>query len=160
MKEYYTGKNFWDKEKTWRIQYPINDYINQKAEILLGITLPETYKQLMKEQNGGELTYPYFTLPNSKVKYHLDIDPIHFKDDDVSILSSGDSLQEVGLPKSMLVLWTDFHNWLVMDYRRTKENPSIQFICEDYFTGAMIWLYIKLADTFDDFLKQLFRLVD
>lgn len=160
MKEYYNGKNFWDKEKTRRIQYPINDYIIQKAEILLGITLPDTYKQLMEEQNGGELTYPYFTLPNSTTKYHLDFDPIHFKDDDVSILSSGDSLQEAGLPKSMLVLWTDFHNWLVMDYRHAKENPSIQFIYEDYSTGEMAWLYIKLADTFDDFLKQLFRLVD
>lgn len=49
---------------------------------------------------------------------------------------------------------------LVMDYRFTKENPPIQYIQEDYSTEKMTWKYIELADTFDDFLKQLFRLVD
>ncbi len=161
MKEYYNSKNFWDKEKTWRIQYPINDEIIQKAEAMLNIVFPETFKKLMKEQNGGELTYPFFALPDdSNVKYHIDIDPIHFEDDDVSILSSGELLQEAKLPKSMLVLWTDFHYWIVVDYRPTKENPPIQFIYEDYTTEKTTWAYIKIANTFDDFLKQLFRIVD
>ncbi|WP_046173551.1 SMI1/KNR4 family protein [Domibacillus indicus] len=160
MKEYYTGKNFWDKKNTWRYQYPINDDIIRKAESKLTIKFPETFKQLMKEQNGGQLTYPYFMFPNSAVECKLDIDPIHFEEDDTSIVSSEDLLKEANLPKDLIVLWWDFHNWLVMDYRFTKENPSIQFICEDYSTGEMTWYYTKMADTFDDFLKQLFRLVD
>lgn len=119
---------------------------------MLNIVFPETFKKLMKEQNGGELTYPFFVLSDdSNVKYHIDIDPIHFEDDDVSILSSGELLQEAELPKSMLILWNDFHNWIVMDYRHTKENPPIQFIYEDYSTEKRTWGYIKIADTFDDF---------
>ncbi|MEM1503751.1 SMI1/KNR4 family protein [Domibacillus sp. 8LH] len=160
MKEYYNGKNFWDKENTWRDQYPINDDIIQKAESKLNIKFPETFKQLMKEQNGGQLTYPYFMLPSRYGKCKVDIDPIHFEEDDTSIVSSEDLLEEANLPKDLIVLWWDFHNWLVMDYRFTKENPSIQFICEDYSTEEMTWYYIKMANTFDDFLKQLFRLVD
>lgn len=160
MKVYYTGKNFWDKERNWRIQHPISDEIIQKAEAKLNIKFPETFKQLMKEQNGGELTYPYFMFPNGQEKWRLDIDPIHFEEDDVSIISSEDLLEEANLPKDLIILWSDFHNWLVMDYRFTKENPSIQFVCEDYSTGEMTWSYTKMAETFDDFLKQLFRLVN
>ena len=159
MKEYYNGKNFWDKEKTWRHQYPINDEIIQKAETILGITFPETFKQLMKEQNGGELTYPYFMFPDRPGKYQLDIDPIHFEQDDASIISSRDYLEEANLPMDLIALWDDFHHWLVMDYRYTKENPPIQYIREDYSNGKMKWKYIKMADTFDDFLKQLSRIV-
>ncbi|MCP3762546.1 SMI1/KNR4 family protein [Domibacillus sp. A3M-37] len=160
MKEHYNGKNFWDKEKSWRIEYPLTDDIIQKAEAMLDITFPETFKRLMKEQNGGELTYPYFMFPDRPEKYHLDIDPIHFEEDDVSIISSEDLLEEANLPKDLIILWWDFHHWLVMDYRFTKENPPIQYIQEDYSTEKMSWKYIKMADTFDDFLKQLFRIVD
>ncbi|MET1032522.1 SMI1/KNR4 family protein [Domibacillus tundrae] len=155
-----TEKTFWDKENTWRHQYPINDGIIQKAESILDITFPETFKQLMKEQNGGQLMYPYFMFPDRPGKYELDIEPIHFDQDDVSLISSGELLEEVKLPKDLIVLWWDFHHWLVMDYRFTKENPPIQYIQEDYSTEKMSWIYIKMADTFDDFLKQLFRIVD
>ncbi|MFD1861925.1 SMI1/KNR4 family protein [Planococcus chinensis] len=159
MKEYYNGKNFWDKEKSWRNQYPINEEIIRKAEAQLDLSFPETFKQLMKDHNGGELTYPYFIMPDRSGKYQLDIDPIHFEDDDTSIISYGNLLEEAKLPGNLIVLWSDYHHWLVMDYRFTKENPSIQCIQEDYSTEEMSWKYIKMADTFDDFIKQLFRIV-
>jgi hypothetical protein len=158
MKDYYKGKNFWDKEKSWRIQYPIDDEIIKKAEKILGVRLPLSFISLMKEQNGGELTYPYFMLPDREGKYHLNIDPIHFEEDDVSILSSRELLEDAKIPKEFVVLWTDFHHWLVMDYRNTKVNPTIKYIQEDYSTDEMSWKYIKMADTFNDFLKQLFRI--
>lgn len=160
MKEYYNGKNFWDKEKSWRIQYPINEDIIRRAEAQMEITFPETFRQLMKEHNGGELTYPYFMIPDRSGKYHLAIDPIHFEEDDVSLVSYSELLEEVKLSKNLIVLWSDFHHWLVMDYRFVKENPSIQVIQEDYSTEEMSWNYIKMADTFDEFIKQLFRIVE
>lgn len=78
----------------------------------------------MKEQNGGELNFPYYpeykdALPS--------IEPIHFEKDDIGILSSQEILVEAGLPQGLIVLWTDFHEWLVLDYRKEKEHPSVVY---------------------------------
>jgi hypothetical protein len=54
----------------------------------------------MKEQNGGELCYPYFIVPADSSSYLAgkrqrfpSIEPIHFEKDDVSILSSKELLE-------------------------------------------------------------------
>ncbi|USK31770.1 SMI1/KNR4 family protein [Bacillus sp. F19] len=63
-KDFYKGKDFWKKNnKDKRIEYPINDEIIKKAESILGINFPQSFTKLMKIQNGGELNYPYFMLP-------------------------------------------------------------------------------------------------
>ncbi|MDP4086471.1 MAG: SMI1/KNR4 family protein [Bacillota bacterium] len=89
------------------------------------------------------------------------IEPIYFEKDDVSILSSLELLKEVeGLPKEFIVLWTDFNYWIVLDYRDRKNNSSVVYIAENFSASShekKEWEFIKIADSFDGFLKKLFR---
>lgn len=167
---YYNGLDFWQEEPKYkRIEYPINDEIIKKAENVLNIKFPHSFIDLMKINNGGELKYPYFILPagvtksipyGERVKLPS-IEPIHFENDDISILSSEKLLKEVKLSKGFIVLWTDFHYWVVLDYRNSsKDNPSVMYIAENFSASTFDtteWEYIKITDTFDEFSKQLFR---
>lgn len=168
-KGYYNGLDFWQKEpKDKHIEYPLNEDIVKKAEDLLNIKFPHSLIDLMKIQNGGELKQPYFILSGVdtegfpyeervKLSYIL---PIHFENDDMSNVSSEDLLKEVDLPKGFIVLWTDFHFWVVLDYRNTEDNPSVMYIAENFLASTnetTEWEYIKITDSFDEFLKKLFR---
>ncbi|WP_375141728.1 SMI1/KNR4 family protein [Bacillus sp. EB600] len=67
------------------MEYTINDEIIKKAEATLGIKFPQSFIDLMKIQNGGELNFPYFLLPDLTEKQKIpSIEPIHFKEDDLS----------------------------------------------------------------------------
>jgi hypothetical protein len=77
----------------------------------------------------------------------------------LSILSSKELLADTNLPKEFIVLWTDFHFWVVFDYRNRKDNPPVLYIFENYSTEEITWGYVRVADSFDGFLKQLFRVL-
>lgn len=171
-REHYKGRNFWranSKDKC--LVYPINEEIIRKAEVSLGIKFPSSFVDLMQEQNGGELNYPCFVLSTPNLNYQVDeaqrlpsIEPIHFETDDVSILTSKELIEaskgmrnEDALPEGLVVLWTNFHHWFVFDYQGRKENPLIVYIVENYTDENSAWKYIKVADSFDDFLKKLHR---
>lgn len=171
-REYYRGQNFWDvNSKECRVVYPINDEIIRKAEAILKVKFPSSFIDLMKEQNGGKLTYPSFFLPPQDIDY-LDekaqqfpsIEPIHFEKDDISILSSNELLETFKetyvddfLLNNLVVLWTDCHHWLVFDYRNRKEDPELVYIVENYASENISWTFIKVADSFEEFLKNLYR---
>ncbi|MEO2224501.1 SMI1/KNR4 family protein [Priestia megaterium] len=168
-KEFYQGDSFWSDDSEYKcIDYPINDEIIKQAEVILGVKLPSSLLDLLKIRNGGGLNYPYFMLPDGDAesipyggRANIDsIDPIHFKNDDISILSSKELLKEVKLTGEFVVLWTDFHYWVVLDYRNKSQDPTVMYIAENFSASThdtTEWEYIKIADTFDDFLKQLFR---
>lgn len=168
-KEFYQGDSFWSDDSEYKcIDYRINDEIIKQAEVMLGVKLPSSLLDLLKIRNGGGLNYPYFMLPDGdteSIPYGQrarisDIDPIHFEKEDISILSSKELLEEVKLTGEFVVLWTDFHYWVVLDYRNRSQNPAVMYIAENYSASTddtTEWEYIKIADTFDDFLKQLFR---
>ncbi|MED5118819.1 SMI1/KNR4 family protein [Priestia megaterium] len=168
-KEFYQGDSFWSDDSEYkRIDYPINDEIIKQAEVILGVKLPSSLLDLLKIRNGGGLNYPYFMLPDGdteSIPYGQrarisDIDPIHFEKEDISILSSKELLEEVKLTGEFVVLWTDFHYWVVLDYRNRSQDPTVMYIAENFSASThdtTEWEYIKIADTFDDFLKQLFR---
>jgi len=154
-KDFYKGENFWSKKpKNNRVEYPINDEIIRRAENILDVQFPSTFIQLMKEQNGGEVNFPYYTEYKDALP---SIEPIHFEKDDLSILSSKELLEEAELPQGLIVLWTDFHEWLVLDYRKEKEHPTVVNIVENYLSDKEEWEFHKIADSFDDFLNQLFE---
>lgn len=170
MKEYYQGKDFWkeSKEKDKRNEYPINEEIVKQAEVILGVELPLSYIELLNEKNGGELNFPYILLhgiddEGNKFEYREEIryiEGICMEHDDISIMSSKELLEDedTNLPSDLIVLWSDYHHWLVLDYRDTKVNPSVVFIGEDYSGEGTTWYFRKLANTFDEFLTILFRL--
>ncbi|MFB9758626.1 SMI1/KNR4 family protein [Ectobacillus funiculus] len=161
--EFYKGESFWNEDSKYkRIEYPINDEIIKKAEDTLGVKFPKSFIDLMKIQNGGELNFPYFLIAElGTEKQELpSIEPIHFEENDLSILSSKELLEDTSLPKEFIVLWTDCHFWVVFDYRNRKDNPPVIYISENFLASTYNtteWEYFKIADSFDDFLKQLFR---
>lgn len=56
--EFYKGEGeFWDEGEK-----PISDLKIRVAEEKLGVKLPLSYKELLKEHNGGILKYPYIFL--------------------------------------------------------------------------------------------------
>jgi len=177
MKTYYKGIDFWKESKPEdkRIEYPMNESVVKEAEEILGVQLPKSYLQLLHQQNGGELTYPYFELEfkdveeeelftrREEIRY---IEGICLEKDDISIMSSKEMLEEEFLERNgisvlsneFVVLWSDYHHWLVLDYRTTKENPPVLFIFEDYSGKEITWNSRKVGDTFEDFSAKLFRL--
>ncbi|WP_233549533.1 SMI1/KNR4 family protein [Lysinibacillus yapensis] len=142
QRELCQGEDFWNEEsKHKRIEYPINDEIIKKAENNLGIKFPQSFIELMKIQNGGDLNFPYFLLSKicTEKQEFPSIEPIHFEVDDLSILSSQELLADTKLPKEFIVLWTDCHFWIVFDYRNRKDNPSVLYVFENYDTEEITW---------------------
>ena len=57
------------------------------------------------------------------------IEPIHFESNDTGILSSKELItasneeqSSNGLSDKLIMLWTDFHHWLVFDYKNDIEK--------------------------------------
>lgn len=149
--DFYTGKNFWKEGLE-----PVSEIAIKKAEQELSITLPNSYLDLLREHNGGDLEYPYFFIGDEKVRnamYHMDgIDPEGF-----SILSSPIVIDELCLPNKLILLEGDYHSWIALDYRDNKDIPSVAYFYEDYSEEEMKWGSIEIAPSFDIFLTKLFR---
>ncbi|USK32563.1 SMI1/KNR4 family protein [Bacillus sp. F19] len=167
-KDFYNGRDFWIVDDEVNLSYPINEEIIKKAEERLHVKLPKAFIELMKIQNGGDLTYPQIMLPacdEESFFYDEDVSipyiyPIHFKNDDISIVFSLNLLEDMNLPDKLVVLWTDFHYWLVLDYRDKDADPPVLYIAENFMPSASnttTWEFIKVADTFDEFLGRLYR---
>ncbi|WP_027408487.1 SMI1/KNR4 family protein [Anoxybacteroides tepidamans] len=156
--EFYRGKNFW-KDNSEQTMSPISEELIKNAEDILGIKLPLSYIELIKQKNGGELNYPYFILPDGQRESIPNMEGICLAPDEgTSILSLKEMLQEVQLPQEFFVLWSDFHHWVVLDYRHTKSEPPVLYIRENYSCEDVTWEFIEIAHSFADFLHQLFRL--
>ncbi|MGO4887301.1 SMI1/KNR4 family protein [Anaerobacillus sp. MEB173] len=155
--DFYKGSNFW-KENGWMIREPIDVETVNQAEKILNVQFPISYIELLKQQNGGEPNYPNFFISTGHKKDITDIEGIILDPDDgSSFLYTKGVLKEVGLPQELFVLWNDYHNWLVLDYRKTKKNPPVFYIMEDYSAEEKSWDYFEVAPSFDNFLKKLFR---
>lgn len=157
--EFYEGMNFWvtDGEE---LSPPLTVLTIQKAENELGIKLPHSYIELLKERNGGSLNYPYFFIGQDKERISMDyMDGIDFEgiERGIGILKSAEWTKEQGLPKGLIVLWTDIHTWVVLDYRGKGENPSVVYFYEDYSSEDRQWESVEIAPDFDTFLSKLFR---
>jgi cell wall assembly regulator SMI1 len=48
----YTGKNFWKEGLE-----PVSEVVIKKAEQELSVTLPNSYLDLLREHNGGDLDF-------------------------------------------------------------------------------------------------------
>ncbi|MED4455732.1 SMI1/KNR4 family protein [Metabacillus fastidiosus] len=155
--EFYKGKGeFWDKGEK-----PILDSDIRVAEEKLGVKLPQSYIELLKEHNGGILKYPkIFLEENDKERFTIpEIDGINFQGEQngIGILASKYWINEVGLPESIIILWGDYHSWIALNYEENIENPSVVYFYEDYLSDNEKWKQIKIANDFDSFLRKLSR---
>lgn len=146
-------KSFWeiDEEGYYTLKKITAEEV-AKAEKKLGVTLPDTYKKLILEQNGGYTVHNAFptTHSNSWAEDHIQFNHLLGIAEDEGIMDSAYLIKEWELPEGLVLINGDGHTWVAMDYRKTKENPAIH-----YFDVEMEEDF-KLADSFDEFIEGLY----
>lgn len=146
-------KSFWeiDDEGYYTLKKITAEEV-AKAEKKLGITLPDTYKKLILEQNGGYIVHNAFPTAhsNSWAEDHIQFNHLLGIAEDEGIMDSAYLIKEWELPEGLVLINGDGHTWVAMDYRKTKENPAIH-----YFDVEMEEDF-KLADSFDEFIQGLY----
>ncbi|MGI1834750.1 SMI1/KNR4 family protein [Bacillus altitudinis] len=146
-------KSLWEiDEEGYYTLKKINEAEIAKAEKKLGVTLPNTYKKLILEQNGGYTIHNAFptTHSNSWAEDHIQFNHLLGIAEDEGIMDSAYLIKEWELPEGLVLINGDGHTWVAMDYRKTKENPTIH-----YFDVEMEEDF-KLADSFDEFIEGLY----
>lgn len=142
-------KSFWDKdiesEETFK---KINEKGIAKAEKKLGVILPDTYKKLILEQNGGYTLHNAFPTnqPNGWAEDHVSFDHLRGIAKGEGIMDSDYLIEEWELPEGLVLICGDGHTWIALDYRETKEHPPVHYFDLEYETD------FKLADSFDELL--------
>lgn len=68
----------------------------------------------------------------------------------LGILETPSLITEWNLPKKIVLFGGDGHSWVGFDYRENTQNPPIIYIDQEENK------IIKIANSFDDFLKNLF----
>ncbi|MCP9285216.1 SMI1/KNR4 family protein [Bacillus safensis] len=150
-------KSFWEKEEESPFTLEkIDEEKIREAEARLGVTLPDTYKKLILEWNGGFTVRNAFPTekPNSWADDHVQFDHLRGIAKDDGIMTSPQLSDELELPEGLVIISGEEDTWIAMDYRKTKEHPPIH-----YFDLEM-GVDFKLADTFDDFIEQLYTAED
>ncbi|APT46845.1 SMI1/KNR4 family protein [Bacillus safensis] len=146
-------KSFWeiDEEGYYTLKKITADEL-AKAEKKLGVTLPDTYKKLILEQNGGYIVHNAFstTHSNSWAEDYIQFNHLLGIAEGEGIMDSGYLIKEWELPEGLVLISGDGHTWVSMDYRKTKENPAIHYF--DVEMGEDF----KLADSFDEFIQGLY----
>ncbi|PRS29953.1 SMI1/KNR4 family protein [Bacillus pumilus] len=146
-------KSFWeiDDEGYYTLKKITAEEV-AKAEKKLGVILPDTYKKLILEQNGGYIVHNAFPTAhsNSWAEDHIQFNHLLGIAEDEGIMDSAYLIKEWELPEGLVLINGDGHTWVAMDYRKTKENPAIH-----YFDVEMEEDF-KLADSFDEFIQGLY----
>jgi hypothetical protein len=145
-------KNIWRKDSEYFKLKPLTDKAVEEAEEKLKVKLPESYINLLKEQNGGYIIYDSFpsTVPTSWAEDHIDVDHIMGIGEEDGILKSNYLIEEWGLPENIVLFSGDGHSWVALDYRNTKEEPPVIYI------NVESEQIIELAPDFNTFLNGLY----
>lgn len=140
-------KPFWDRESEETFK-KINEKGIAKAEKKLGVILPDTYKKLILEQNGGYTLHNAFPTdqPNGWAEDHVSFDHLRGIAKNEGIMDSDYLIEEWELPEGLVLICGDGHTWIALDYRETKEHPPIHYFDLEDETD------FKLADSFDELL--------
>ncbi|MCY9340968.1 SMI1/KNR4 family protein, partial [Bacillus haynesii] len=105
-------KNFWtyEDEDPYTLK-SISERDIQKAEKKLGVKLPEEYKALILEQNGGYINFNAFPSerPTSWAKDHVQVDYLLGLGKKEGILESKAFIKEWGLPDNLILIHGDGH---------------------------------------------------
>lgn len=142
-------KPFWDTDRESEETFKkINEKGIAKAEKKLGVTLPDTYKKLILEQNGGYTLHNAFPTdqPNGWAEDHVSFDHLRGIAKGEGIMDSDYLIEEWELPEGLVLICGDGHTWIALDYRETKEHPPIHYFDLEYETD------FKLTDSFDELI--------
>ncbi|HBU89942.1 SMI1/KNR4 family protein [Bacillus pumilus] len=142
-------KPFWDTDRESEETFKkINEKGIAKAEKKLGVILPDTYKKLILEQNGGYTLHNAFPTdqPNGWAEDHVSFDHLRGIAKNEGIMDSDYLIEEWELPEGLVLICGDGHTWIALDYRETKEHPTVHYFDLEYETD------FKLADSFDELI--------
>ncbi|CVN66262.1 SMI1/KNR4 family protein [Bacillus altitudinis] len=142
-------KPFWDTDRESEETFKkINEKGIAKAEKKLGVILPDTYKKLILEQNGGYTLHNAFPTdqPNGWAEDHVSFDHLRGIAKGEGIMDSDYLIEEWELPEGLVLICGDGHTWIALDYRETKEYPSVHYFDLEYETD------FKLTDSFDELI--------
>ncbi|QKL21202.1 SMI1/KNR4 family protein [Bacillus altitudinis] len=150
-------KTFWEKDEESPFTLEkIDEEQIREAEGTLGVTLPDTYKKLILEWNGGFTVRSAFPTEwlNSWAEDHVQFDHLRGIAKDDGIMNSAQLSDKLELPEGLIFISGEEDTWIAMDYRETKEHPPIH-----YFDLEME-VDFKLADSFDEFVERLYTADD
>ena len=138
-------------EDPYRLEAITEQWV-QTAEEKFNVKLPESYIQLLKEQNGGYITKNaiYTGIPTSSGDDFAVIEYIWGIGKENSILETYKLVERFDLPDNIVLFSGTGEDWFAFDYRYEKENPPILFL--DYEMG----LIMEIAPNFQSFLDSLY----
>ena len=157
-KKFYNGEDFWEEK-----ELPASDEIVKKAELKLGIKLPEEYIELLKESNGGTIHFTnVFINPygECEIPYLLGIDLENTNEDENDgIFSFVEDIKEYSLPENIVLLaWEVYpHSCFALDYTNCTENPAVVYFYENYPEDNGPYSKTIVAPTFKEFLSLLYQ---
>lgn len=124
----------------------------KKAEYFLGVKLPNSYIELMQNQNGGRLFRTLIKLDQiGKDVIHVDYLLGIGRKKNEGILKTIYMRKEWELPNDIVLIGGDNHAWIALDYRQKQPEPSISFI------DLEEKIDIQLAIDFEEFITKLLR---
>ncbi len=146
-------ESFWQKDNDYGKLEPLTDEMVEIAEEELNIKLPNSYINILKQQNGGYIKYNAHPsdVPTSWADDHVNVDHLFGigMGKDKGILESEYLIQEWDLPKGVVLISGDGHSWIALDYRNSKTEPPVIFIDVEQNQE------IRLAKNFEKFINGL-----
>lgn len=146
--------DFWDSN--YYNNPPVTDEMVKKAERILGVKLPDTFIELLRQQNGGYTKGFAFPM-KKKTTWADDHVPLNElfgivvnknSDSGHNILQTDYMIKEWGLPEKLVLLTGDGHWWITLDYRK-ESVPTVRWI--DIECGEDV----HIANNFEEFINGL-----
>ncbi|MFP7287353.1 SMI1/KNR4 family protein [Shouchella clausii] len=148
------SKKIWDPSVL--DEYELNPLENDTVKFVenhFQVKLPESYVNLLKEQNGGYLSRNKYPFKHDNEDEDIEIDHLlglSIKNNE-GILQSEYFINEWGLPQHLILISGDGHGWVCLDYRSVNENPPVIFI------DVEVEKEHRLADSFAEFINNLYQ---
>jgi hypothetical protein len=151
-------RSLWDTGSDYGVQPPLTDQAIVEAEGLLTVTLPGSLLDLLRIQNGGQVSdsrsaFPT-SMPTSWSADHVPFDAvmgIGNRERMLSILDSPYLVEEWDLSPATVLISGDGHFWIGLDYRVCGRHgePSVTWFDADDKTE------LALAPDFRSFVQGL-----
>lgn len=121
------------------------------AETLFDVVLPDEYIGILSIQNGGYLLHGTnsYLLMASNSPIEIQIDHLLGIGCNIGILDTQHFQEEWNLPKGLILIGGDGHEWVALDYRYSRTGPPIIYINSEEESINTI------AASFKEFLRGL-----
>lgn len=132
---------------------PLTEKIVKKAEEQFKVKFPNSYLEVLKEQNGGYIIYNAHPSPVPTVwgESFITIDHIKGIGNGDGILENDYFIKEWNMPEGLILFSGDGHTWIAFDYRNSAYEPPIVYVDNE---SEQI---VQVADGFQEFLNHLYN---